>query len=193
MPDTEPSTADGFTIRTLQPDDFAEVREHVLRVTREDLLSEYRPEWHWDLDDLQGVYLDDPRQAMFVAVDGPSGAIVGTTAVVAVGPNSPPHPGWLAKRYSHPSVAQLLRVYVARGHRRRGIAGKLVTAAAQFVADEGGYTTIYLHTNASVPGAESFWRSMPTTEIYDGRGNPDGYSEAVHFELAIPGRLQSSV
>lgn len=27
---------------------------------------------------------------------------------------------------------------------------------------------------------------MPTTEIYDGRGNTEDYSQAVHFELAIP-------
>lgn len=185
------TTGVGFSVRPVQPEDFAQVREHVLRVTREDLRSEYRPAWHWDLDDLQGAYVDNPRQALFVAVDDASGAVVGTTGVVGVGPNAPPHPAWLASRNSGPKVAQILRVYVARLHRRRGIAGALVEAARRFVAEEGGYDTLYLHTNARVPGAEAFWRAMPTTEVYDGRGNPDGYSEAVHFELAIPSRQQA--
>jgi GNAT superfamily N-acetyltransferase len=180
--------AEGVRIRPVEPADFPTVREHVLRVTVEDLRSEYRPEWHWDIDDMQAVYVDNPRQALFVAIDEASGEIVGTTSVVNVGPNSPPHPAWLAERYTGPTVAQLLRVYMARGHRRRGIARALVEAARGFVADEGNYNTIYLHTNASVPGAEPFWRAMATTEIYDGRGNADGYSEALHFELAIPPR-----
>jgi GNAT superfamily N-acetyltransferase len=84
-------------------------------------------------------------------------------------------------------TAQLLRVYIAADHRRRGVARNLVEHARQF-AEQVGYQTIYLHTNASVPGAEAFWRTMPTTLIYDGRGNSAGYSEAVHFELAVPDR-----
>jgi GNAT superfamily N-acetyltransferase len=176
----------GLTLRHVEPPDFVPVREHILRVVREDLGIDYRPEWHWDLDDLHGVYVDHPRQALFVAVDDDSGEIAGTTSVVNTGPNAPPHPGWLAERYNGPTIAQLLRVYIARRHRRRGIARGLVTAARHFVAGAGGYETIYLHTNASVPGAEAFWRAMPTTLVYDGRGNTDGFSEAVHFELAFP-------
>jgi GNAT superfamily N-acetyltransferase len=176
----------GLTIRSLEPADFIAVREHILRVTREDLGYDYRPEWHWDLDDLQGVYVDHPRQALFLAVDDGTGDLVGTTSVVNVGPNAPPHPIWLAERYNGPTIAQLLRVYVARSHRRRGVAHGLVESARRFVAQAGGYETIYLHTNASVPGAEAFWRAMPTTLVCDGRGNTDGFSEAVHFELAFP-------
>jgi GNAT superfamily N-acetyltransferase len=173
------------TIRRLEPRDFSAVRAHILTVTREDLQSEYRPEWHWDIDDLQGVYVDHPRQALFVAVDDTNGTVVGTTSVVNVGPNSPPHPAWLAERYNALNVAQLLRVYIARTYRRSGIARKLVDRARSFVAEAGGYETIYLHTNASVPGAEAFWRAMPTTLVYDGRGNTHGFSEAVHFELDL--------
>jgi GNAT superfamily N-acetyltransferase len=183
---SQPATAHaGVTIRPLESHHFLKAREHILRVTREDLRLEYRPEWHWDIDDLQRVYLDHPRQALFVAVDDKSGEIVGTTSVVNVGPNAPPHPAWVAERYSGPKVAQLLRVYIARAYRRRGIARGLVDQARQFVAADGVYDTIYLHTNASVPGAEAFWRAMPTRLIYDGRGNTDGFSEAVHFELAF--------
>lgn len=183
---TPPTTAPtGVTIRLLEPLDFPAVREHILRVTREDLRSEYRPEWHWDIDDMQRVYVDHSRQALFVAIDDASGDVVGTISVVNVGPNAPPHPAWLAERYNAPDVAQVLRAYIARAHRRRGVARTLVEQARHFARDVG-YRTIYLHTNASVPGAEAFWRAMPTTLIYDGRGNAAGYSEAVHFELALP-------
>jgi GNAT superfamily N-acetyltransferase len=176
----------GFTVRPLQPADFAETRTHVVRVLDEDLGTGYRPEWHSDLDDMQGVYVDHPRQELWVAVDDTSGAIVGTIALKAVGPSAPPHPAWLADRYGRPGVVQVLRAYIAHQHRRRGIARVLVDVARQFVAEVGVYDTIYLHTNASVPGAEPFWRAMPTTEVYDGRGNSEGYSHALHFELAIP-------
>jgi GNAT superfamily N-acetyltransferase len=181
------SSLPGITIRSVEPRDFSVAREHILRVTREDLRSEYRPEWHWDIDDIQGVYIDHPRQALFLAIDDATHELAATMAVVNVGPNSPPHPVWLAERYNGPRVAQILRAYVARSHRRRGIARALVETARLFVAADGGYSTIYLHTNASVPGAEAFWRSMPTIEVYDGRGNPDGYSQALHFELAMSG------
>jgi hypothetical protein len=67
-----------------------------------------------------------------------------------------------------------------------------VDTARLFVAADGGYATIYLHTNASVLGAEAFWRSMPTVEVYDGRGNRDGYSQALHFELSILHSPESS-
>jgi GNAT superfamily N-acetyltransferase len=120
-----------------------------------------------------------------VAVDDTTQQVIGTTAVRPGGPKSPPHPAWLAERYDSDKVAQLFRVYISAEHRRRGVARALVDAARQFVADEGSYAVIYLHTNPASPGAEAFWRSMPTTEIYDGRTD-DGPSQAVHFELAFP-------
>lgn len=179
-----------FTVRRVRPEEIAQTRAHIMRVLEVDLRIGYVPEWHHDLDDIQGVDIDHPRHALFVAVDDESGAIVGTAAVRALPPKSPPHPTWLAERYNSPRTAQLLRVYMAREHRRRDIARALVDATAQFVADLGSYDVIYLHTDASVAGAESFWRSLPTTEIYDGRGRGEG-PEALHFELAMP-KLRAS-
>jgi GNAT superfamily N-acetyltransferase len=175
----------GFTVHLARRKDLAGARAVILEVIERDL-GGYRPAVHGDVNDLAGTYLERPRYALFVALDDATGEVVGTTAVRPEPPSSPPHPGWLAKRYSGPTVAQLSRVYIHPAHRRRGIAGALVEAARAWVADEGGYTTIYLHTNAAVPGAEPFWRSRPTTQIYDGRGNHEGYSQAVHFELALP-------
>lgn len=176
----------GFTVRLVRTEDLEQARAVIVRVT-ENELGGLNPAYHWDLDDLTGTYLEHPRHALFVAVDDATGAVIGTTAVRAGGPKSPPHPAWLAARYDPERTAQLYRVYIAREDRRRGAARELVEAARRFVADEGGYDVIYLHTNAGVPGAEAFWRSMPTVETYDGRGK-GGQSEAVHFELAMPAR-----
>ena len=176
----------GFTVREVTPADFAQARAVIVRVLDEDLQTGYLPQHHWDIDDIQGTYLENRRHALFVAVDHASERMIGTIAVRADGPNSPPHPSWLAERYAGPNVCQLFRAYIAREHRRRGVARPLVEAARRFIRDEGGYDTIYLHTNPRVPGAEPFWRSMPTIEVFDARrqeGAPGSY--ALHFELAM--------
>lgn len=178
----EPTTS-GFTVRGVRSDDFSQTRNVILRVLDEDLRSGYLPEWHWDIDDIQGIYIDNPRHAMFVAVDDATGEVIGTTAVRAGGPQPPNHPQWLCDRYDPETTAQLYRVYIAREHRRRGAARALVEQARRWIKDEGGYTVIYLHTNVSVPEAEPFWRSMPTTEVYDGRHTRS--TASVHFELAM--------
>jgi GNAT superfamily N-acetyltransferase len=182
-PATQPATA-GFSVREVGPEDFEPTRALILRVLDEDLGSGYIPEWHWDIDDIEGTYVDNRRHVMFVAVDDATGEVIGTTAVRAGGPQPPNHPQWLCDRYDPERTAQLYRVYIAREHRRRGAARALVEAARRWIKEEGGYTVIYLHTNVNVPGAEAFWRSMPTTEVHDGR-----YERAtapVHFELAMP-------
>ena len=180
------NTGRGFIVREVTPTDFAEARAVIVRVLDDDLKSGYRPEIHWDIDDMQATYLDNRRQALFVAVDHESGRIIGTIAVRTDGPKSPPHPGWLAERYAPDTACQLFRAYIASEHRRRGVARALVEAARQFIRDEGGYDTIYLHTNPSVPGAEPFWRAMPTREIFDARREPGATgSNALHFELAM--------
>jgi GNAT superfamily N-acetyltransferase len=146
--------------------------------------SGYIPRWHADVIDMDRAYFDQPRHALFVAVLDDE--IVGTTAVRADGPQSPPHPPWIAERYPSGPTAQIFRVYVRAEHRRHGLARALVSLACEFVADTVGYEAIYLHTNAAIEGAEPFWRSVGK-EIYDGRTDPQ-YSPAVHFEIPIPGR-----
>lgn len=88
-------------------------------------------------------------------------------------------------RYDPARTAQLVRVYTLREWRGHGIARMLVERAARFVAGEPSYTTLALHTDPRSPGAERFWRSMPTTLIHDDRDGPSG---SLHFEMAIPGR-----
>jgi GNAT superfamily N-acetyltransferase len=178
------ATGPGYTVRPLRPEDIPWVREHIFRVITEDLGYGYNPAWHWDIDDLQGVYLDDPRHALWVAIDDASGALVATGGIRKGGPRSAPEQ-WVIERYDQERTAQVVRVYVAREHRRRGIARTIVELARRFAAAEGGYDVICLHTDTRAPGAEGFWRSMPTTLIYDARGI-DPFGETLHFELSFP-------
>lgn len=177
--------APGFTVRLARPDDLAAVRALMVRTFEEDFGYGYRPEYHADVDDLQGVYLDHPRHALLVAVADESGEIVGTGGVRSGGLKPAFNPPWLVARYDPERTAQLVRVYTLREWRGRGVARALVEQALRFVADAGGYTVVALHTDPRSPGAERFWRSLPTTLIHDDRDGPSG---SLHFEMAIPRR-----
>ena len=76
----------------------------------------YVPRWHADVIDPGRAYFDDPRQRLFVAVLDDE--VVGTAAVRADGPKSPPHAPWIAERYPSGTTAQIFRVYVRAEHRR---------------------------------------------------------------------------
>jgi hypothetical protein len=52
---------------------------------------------------------------------------------------------------------------------------------------------ICLHTDRRAPGAEAFWRAMPTTLVYDPRGarsfgsaKGEPFGDTLHFELDFP-------
>jgi GNAT superfamily N-acetyltransferase len=175
----------GFTVRPARPEDLAAVRALVFGVLERDLGYGYNPEWHADLDNAQAVYIDHPRHALWVAVNDATGEVVGTGGVRSGGPKSPPHEQWLADRYAGDTTAQVVRVYTTHSHRRRGTGRTIVEQIRRFVAAEGGYTVICFHTNALAPGAEAFWRAMPTTFIHNARGI-DPFGETLHFELRFP-------
>lgn len=171
----------GYEIRPARRPDADGARSVMLDTFYEVFGHGYSPKWHHDVIDMSAAYFDHPRQALFVAARGDE--VVGTAAVRADGPKSPPHPAWLAERYPSGSTAQIFRVYVRPEHRRHGLARGLVETACRFVADTPGYERIYLHTNAGIEGAEPFWRGI-ADEIFDGRTDP-AHSPAVHFEIPI--------
>ncbi|MFF3623263.1 GNAT family N-acetyltransferase [Streptomyces sp. NPDC002467] len=145
----------------------------------------YVPDWHPDVVDLEGTYLEHPRHALVVAArDG--GEVVGTTALTSRGPAHPPHPRSLVERHPSGRTAQLLRVYVRPEHRRHCLARAMVRTACAFAAAVPGYERVYLHTNVDIPGTEGFWRGM-ATEVFDARptGEHGGFG-TVHFETALP-------
>ncbi|WP_252446420.1 GNAT family N-acetyltransferase [Pseudonocardia humida] len=180
-----------YTVRrAVTAEDLAGARAVVLHTAEADLGYGYQPQWHWDLDRLVETYVDNPRQAMFVAVD-PDGEVVSTAAIRVGGPNVPPHPAELDRRYAdRPAVAQLLRVATLPRHRRAGLGRRLVAACQRFVRADGGFRVIYLHTNTRVPAAEPFWRSLPVVEVRDDRGDRgDPRFATVHFELPLDARI----
>jgi GNAT superfamily N-acetyltransferase len=152
--------------------------ELVMREVLESDLGGYRPQWHQDLDNLEAAYLRRPRSALLVARLG--GELLGTAAVRPCELASPPNPGWLAERYDQSDVCQLVRVWVSGRGRRRGLGRALVEHAVAWSTGPGGYGRVYLHTDAGVPGAEAFWRSLPVREVHDSR--PDPFN-CVHFEI----------
>jgi len=172
----------GFSVRLAEAGDVPEARALMIRTFEQDFGYGYRPEFHGDVDDMRGVYLDHPRHALFVAVDDGSGAIGGTAGGRSGGLKPQFNVAWLVERYDLERTAQLVRVYTLREWRGRGVARAMVEQAARFAAQEGGYTVLALHTDPRSPGAERFWRSMPTTLVHDDR---DGPSESLHFEMAV--------
>jgi GNAT superfamily N-acetyltransferase len=173
-----------FSIRPAETQDIDEIRALMSHTFEEDFGYGYNPEFHTDVDDMQGVYLDNPRHTLLVAVDTETGKIVGTGGIRSGGLKPQFNHAWLVERYDPETTAQIVRLYTLREYRGHGVARALVDALLQFVAEEGSYTVLSLHTDPRSPGAERFWRSMPTTLILDDR---DGPSESLHFEMEIPG------
>jgi len=173
-----------FTVRSATTDDIPAVRAFMLRIFEQDYGHGYRPQWHWDYDDIQGVYLDNPRHALLLAIDAASGEIIGTGGLRSGGPRSTTLPAWLLARYQPPEqTAQIVRVFTHPKHRRRGIARRLTEELRRLARDIGGYERICLHSDTAV----EFWGRMDTTVIYDDRtGSPP--QGTVHFEFALPAR-----
>ena len=178
---------DGFTVRLARAEDLPAVRALIYGVLERDLGYGYNPEYHGDLDNAQAYYLDHPRHALWVAIDDASGEIVGTGAIRSGGPTHPPHERWLAERYAGGGTGQVVRTYTAHAHRRRGIGRAIVEQIRRFAVEDGGYGVVCFHTNALSPGAEPFWRAMPTIFVHDARGI-DPFGETLHFELILPER-----
>ncbi|MFJ8079620.1 GNAT family N-acetyltransferase [Streptomyces sp. NPDC096205] len=137
----------------------------------------YVPRWHGDIVDPAGACLTPARHTLLVALDPADAAVVATGALDSRGPAHPPNPKHLAERYPSGETAQLRRVHVRPEHRRRGLARRMVGELLAFAAADGGYRSVYLHTDPGVPGAEEFWRSLGTV-VHDERENG-----VVHFEI----------
>ncbi|MET9440630.1 GNAT family N-acetyltransferase [Streptomyces sp. NPDC006610] len=177
-------TPGGYTVRPATAADVDGARRVMLDTFYNEFGYGYVPQWHHDVVDIEGTYLDVPRHLLLVAVH--DGEVVATTGVRSQGPRHPPHPRWLAERYPYGTTAQLVRVYVRPEHRRRGLARTLVDAACDFVIGTPGYDRIYLHTNVNVEGAEAFWRSL-AKEVFDARttGEHGPGVATVHFEIPM--------
>ncbi|SFD52920.1 GNAT family N-acetyltransferase [Streptomyces aidingensis] len=177
-----------YQVRPATAEDTEGARSVMLDTFYREFGYGYVPAWHADVIDLHGTYLTDQRHLLLVAAHGdrPDQQIVATACLHSRGPAHPPHPRWIAERYPSGSTAQLLRVYVRPEHRRHGLARTMVAMAADFAATIG-YASLYLHTNADIPGAQPFWNSV-AKEIFDARTTGEhgpGFA-TVHYEIPLP-------
>ncbi|MFJ8790270.1 GNAT family N-acetyltransferase [Streptomyces sp. NPDC102462] len=171
-------------IRSAGPEDIGGVRGVMLDTVYRDFGTGYVPRWHEDIVDPLSAYVLPERHTLLVAVDTARGEVVATAALDSRGPAHPPNPPRLAQRYPSGRTAQLRRVYVRPEYRRRGLARRLVAELLAFAAADGGYRSVYLHTDPAVPGAEAFWRSLGTV-VHDERADPGAGQGIVHFEISM--------
>ncbi|MEU9391692.1 GNAT family N-acetyltransferase [Streptomyces sp. NPDC048324] len=173
-----------YCIRAAGPDDLDGARAVMLDTVYRDFGTGYVPRWHGDIVDPAAAYLAPERHTLLVALAPHGGEVVATAALDSRGPAHPPNPRHLAERYPSVETAQLRRVYVRPGHRRRGLARQLVGELLAFAAADGGYRSVYLHTDPAVPGAEAFWRSLGKV-VLDEREDPAAGQGIIHFEIPM--------
>ncbi|MET8080774.1 GNAT family N-acetyltransferase [Streptomyces sp. NPDC005303] len=173
-----------YSIRAASPDDLDGARAVMLDTVYRDFGTGYVPRWHGDIIDPAAAYLVPPRHTLLVGLDPEDGTVVATGALDSRGPAHPPNPRELAERYPCGETAQLRRIYVRPEHRRRGLARRLVDELLAFAAADGGYRSVYLHTDPAVPGAEPFWHSLGKV-VHDERETTGGASSVVHFEIPM--------
>lgn len=181
----------GIAIREPRHEELAQVRAFMLRVIADTYGYGYQPQWHYDLDDLRAYYLDNPRHALFIAVDASSGDLVGTVGVRARLFTAVTQPPEIVARYRDRRFAELVRVFVDPVYRRRGIGAALVSTAYEWIAATGQFEVISLHSSHAV----NFWRRLPTLEVLDDRhqGEKDPLrAGAVYFEMAVPAPTRES-
>lgn len=177
----------GFVVRELRPEDIPQARELMLRTVYEDFGDPYDPAIHADIDDMAGWYIAPEGPFMLVAVDNESHEIIATAGIRGGALKEGLSPQHLVDRYRDGRTGQLVRVYVLREHRRRGIARVLVDAVLQRAAQEGHYDTIALHTFPHSPGALGFWEAMGCVVVED---DTEGVSRAVFFEIPSQTRTE---
>lgn len=180
-PQVPADTTATFSVRTAEPRDLPGARALMLRCFEEDFGYGYQPQFHADVDDLQGSYLDHPRHTLLVAVDDASGEIIGTSGIRSGGLKPQFNPAWLVERYDPDTTAQLVRVFTSRAWRGRGVARALVRATQHAAWHLPGYRVLALHSDPRSPGAERFWTAAATL-IHDDRDGPSG---SLHFELEM--------
>ena len=156
-----------FSIREARVEDIPAARALMIRIFEEDFGTGYVPAHHWDVDDIASTYIYPPHNVLFVAVDDDSGEIVGTGGVRDGALKPGVSPSELVERYEVSPSAQLVRMYVAAEHRRRGIARALVNATLRFIASDGSRSVIALHAYRHSPGAVEFWAAIGAEIVVD--------------------------
>lgn len=180
----------GYAISDMAREDVEEARAVMLRSVVEDFRSDYDPVVHADIDDLLGWYSSPGGPFMLVARDHSSGRVIATGGIRGGALTEGMSPKHLVERYRGGRTGQIVRVYVLREERRRGIARAIAEAILARARAEGHYDRIVFHTFLHSPGAVAFWTSMGATLVED---DTDGISSAMYYEIDnLPSRLEAT-
>jgi GNAT superfamily N-acetyltransferase len=173
----------GHTISDMAPQDVEQARAVMLRSVVEDFQSDYDPAVHADIDDLVGWYSTPEGPFMLVVKDDESGCVIATGGIRGGALKEGLSPQHLVERYRDGCTGQIVRVYVLREERRRGIARAITQAILERAHAEGHYDRIAFHTFLHSPGAVAFWTSMGAALIED---DTEGISNAMFYEFGAP-------
>ena len=169
-----------LVIRDLTRADIPAAQALMMRVVEDDFGESHNPVVHADIDDLEGWYVRPSGPFMLVVEDVRTGELVATGGIRGGALKEGLSPEHLVERYRDGRTGQIVRIYVAREHRRRHIARELVNAVLHRARSEGHYSTVALHTYPHSPGALPFWLSMGCELVAD---DTDGISRAMFFEF----------
>jgi GNAT superfamily N-acetyltransferase len=180
------SNREGFIVRPLRAEDIPAAQAVMFRSVKEDFGSEYDAEIHADIDGIDTWYLnpEEPGPFMLVAEDTETGEVIATGGARNGRLKAGVTPPELVERYSDGKSGQIVRVYVLREQRRRGIAQALFEAILDRIAADGVYEAVNLHTFRPSPGAVPFWTAMGAEILVD---DTNGASTALYME--IPGSV----
>jgi GNAT superfamily N-acetyltransferase len=166
-------TDDLFEVRLATVADLAAVHALLFDEYVQQSVHGYRADWHADIDDLRGSYIEHPRQALFVAQHR-DGSLAGTAVIR----DRMPPAAWAARVFRPGVSCEFGRVVVMSQFRRQGLALRLTEAARQWAVLHG-YEAIHLHTDRDNVPALALWRSVSTELVH---GRPDD-ATSVFFSL----------
>lgn len=162
-------------------DGRANARRFCLDTIKEVYGTEYRSDWHADLDSLlhppaQSWFSGENRGA-FWTLHSPDGKIVASAGLYRL-MWKPNLVALFADRYPSPAdVTQLVRVYVRKDLRGSGI-GQWLTTLAQTEAQRQEFKTLYLHASTDTAATIAFWRAQGFCEFAAAEGT-------THFDKTL--------
>ncbi|WP_432534252.1 GNAT family N-acetyltransferase [Kineococcus arenarius] len=170
-----------WSVQPLSPAVLAGAQEVMRTCIARDFGDAHDPVVHADVDDPLGRYPGTAEAFLLLAVDGVSGEVLGTAGLRDGRLRPGASPQHLVERYADGRTGQLVRVCVAAGARRRGIARGLVAAVRERAAAGGRYERLALHTYRRSPGAVAFWEALGARVVAD---DSAGASRSVFYEFA---------
>ena len=159
----------------------AAVRRFCLATIKDVYGTDYRADWHSDLDLLadEGAasWFGAHDRGAFWALTTARGEIVATAGLYRLA-RKPALAAAFSARYPDPgNVAQLVRVYVGESHRGKRL-GCWLSAFAESEARRLGFGTLYLHASSDRAEAIRFWQGSGFTAFASGDGT-------THFDKAL--------